>query len=406
MKLFDLFTLVLKNVKSRLSRTLYSTIGVAIGIGAILFLVSLGYGLQKALLERITTEVSLLTLDISSSEAEVINLNETTIEKIEGLPDVEAVSPQAVYPGQVTVGGLNSEAVINLVDSDFFNLSGIRPQIGRAFNDEEATKIVINSLTAELFSLEKESILGKKFRVSIFRPKEETEIEGEKEELSTETITLEEEYEVVGVIAESDASSANIYLNRKGLKGFAVSNYQFAKVKVKTNAALDPVRDTLINMGFMVSSLSDTVSQTNKIFLAIQIILGIFGIVGLIVAAIGLINTMSITLLERTSEIGIMRALGASSQDVRRLFLMESTLNGFVGGIIGVVLGIGVGKLFNFGLNLLAKTLGGQAVNIFYYPFWFILFIILLSTFVGFIAGFWPAKRAASLNTLEALRYK
>ena len=97
-------------------------------------------------------------------------------------------------------------------------------------------------------------------------------------------------------------------------------------------------------MGFIVSALSDTISQANKIFRLVQIILGIFGVVGLIVAGIGLINTMSITLLERTSEIGILRALGASKNDIRKLFLMESTISGFLGGIVGTGFGFVLGE--------------------------------------------------------------
>ena len=137
-----------------------------------------------------------------------------------------------------------------------------------------------------------------------------------------------------------------------------------------------------------------------------QIILGIFGVVGLIVAAVGLVNTMSVTLLERTSEIGVMRTLGASAKDIKRLFLAESTITGFLGGFSGIIIGLILSQIFNWIINILARTLGGQSLSLFHYPFWFLLFIIILSTLVGFLAGFWPAKRASKLNPLEALRYK
>lgn len=403
MKFTDLVILVLKSIKSRLSRTVYTTLGVAIGIGAILFLVSLGYGLQQTLLERITTAESLLTLDVSSPESEIISLNQATVNKITEIPEVEKVSTQTVFPGRVSLRGLTSVAVINLVDPDYFVLSGIRPKIGRIFNQNEGDRIMVNSMVGELFNLEKEEMLGKEVRLSISLPQEETE--KDKEE-GPQVYEPQKDFKIVGVVEEEETSAVNIYLQEGGLPGFLVDEYQFAKVKVKENKGLEETRDRLIGMGFMVSSLSDTVAQTNRIFFAIQIILGVFGVAGLIVAAVGLVNTMSITLLERISEIGIMRAIGASSRDIRRLFLMESTISGFLGGIVGVILGVLAGELFNFVLNLLAKSLGGEAVKIFYYPFWFILSIILLSVFVGFVAGFLPARRAASLNPLEALRYK
>ncbi len=398
MKIIDLLYLVFQGVKSRIIRTLYTTLGVAIGIAAILFLVSLGYGLQKILLERITTAESLLTLDVASPESKIISLDDNIIKKISEISGVEKISPGAVFPGQVVFNELTSESVINLVDSDFFSLGGVIPKSGRFFIKDEKNKIVIDSRIPELFGLKDTKILGTKIKISVFVPVAEAE------EGVVQTFEPDTEFEVVGVIEGGD-TTANIFLRKEDL-GMPVEEYQFAKVKVKENKVLEEVRDRLISMGFMVSALSDTVSQANKIFGAIQIILGIFGVVGLIVAGIGLINTMSITLLERTSEIGIMRALGASTKDIKVLFLMESTICGFLGGIFGVILGIGTGQLLNFGVNILARSLGGQSMGLFYYPVWFIIFIILLSIFVGFIAGFWPARRAGSLNPLQALRYK
>jgi putative ABC transport system permease protein len=159
-------------------------------------------------------------------------------------------------------------------------------------------------------------------------------------------------------------------------------------------------------MGFLVSALSDVVTQANQIFGIIQVVLATFGVFSLFVAAIGLINTMTISLLERINEIGIMRAIGASSWDIKKIFLIESTLIGFFGGLVGIVLGMLGGLLFNIGLNLLAASLGGQSISIFHTPWWFIFFIIIFSAVVGFCSGILPAQKAGKLNALEALRYK
>ncbi len=401
MKIFDLFYLVFQSLKGRKSRTLFTTLGVGIGIGAILFLVSLGYGLQNVLLERITTEESLLTLDVTSPESEIIILNERTLDKISKISNVDKISPQAMFSALISLEGLNSEAVINLINPDFFILEGITPRIGKLFEEDVKGKLIVDSQFQKLFALEDGGILGKKLKLSIFVPTEGVE-EGES---AAEIFEPDIDFEIIGVI-EGEALMANVYINQEDLKGLIIKEYQLARVKVKEDKFLEEVRDKLIGMGFMVSALSDTVSQANRVFTTIQIILGIFGVVGLIVAAIGLVNTMSITLLERTAEIGIMRSLGASANDIRKLFLIESTICGFLGGILGVGLGMGAGQLLNLGINVLARNLGGQPMNLFSYPLWFIVFIILLSGFVGFIAGFWPAKKAASLNPLEALRYK
>jgi len=169
---------------------------------------------------------------------------------------------------------------------------------------------------------------------------------------------------------------------------------------------MEGARNKIIEMGFLVSSLSDTIDQANKIFKVIQIILGLFGLVALTVSAIGMINTMTITLLERTQEIGIMRSIGASRSNIRMLFLIEALLMGFLGGMGGVIMGYLGGELANLGINLLAKNFGGQALNLFYRPLWFIGVIITSSAIVGFITGIYPAYRASKLNPLDALKYK
>ena len=400
MKVSDFLHLTFENFKNRKSRVIFTILGVSIGIGATLFLVSFGYGLQQMLLERITTEESLLTFDILSPDPELITIDEKTLKEISEIENVAKVSPKAVFSGKVFLDKLISESAINLIEPDFFLLEGVLPQTGRLFDVDKRQEVIINSSVADLFGLTSEEILGKKLSFLFFIPKEETEGVPE-----IETFTPKKEFKVVGVI-EATAVPPEVYLNRADLLELSIQEYQSAKIKVVDDKAMEKVREKLIDMGFIVSALSDVIAQANAIFQVIQIVLGIFGVVALFVAAIGLINTMTISLLERTSDIGIMRSIGGSASDIKKLFLMESTIIGFLGGIIGIGVGILGGKFFNIGINILAKTLGGQAVDLFYYPTWFILFIILLSTIVGFVAGVWPAKKASKLNALEALRYK
>jgi len=400
MKILDLFYLNLESFKNRKSRVILTILGVSVGIGAILFLVSLGYGLQKNLLENITTKESLLTLDVIPSEARVVVLNEKTLKKIFEIENVEKVSLQAVFPSQISFENFTSEIIVNLVDQNFFSLAGISVNTGRSFAKNDEQKVVINSSVAELFNLKSDQILGKKVIFSLFLPKDEGTGEWKKQ-----VFEVKKEFEVIGVISESEIPS-QVYLNQKDFKELPTMEYQSAKIKVRNDKVIEQVREKLINMGFLVSSLSDTVNQANKIFQVIQIVLGIFGVVALIVAAIGLVYTMTISLLERTNEIGIMRALGASPQDLKRLFLGESFIIGFLGGMGGIGIGILAAEIFNIGINILARSLGGQSVTLFYFPGWFIVFIIFLSSCVGLAAGVWPARRAAKLNPLDALKYK
>jgi len=169
---------------------------------------------------------------------------------------------------------------------------------------------------------------------------------------------------------------------------------------------LDQVSSSTLGLGFGVTALSKTVEQANKIFQGIQAVLAVFGGIALVVSAIGMFNTMTVTLLERTAEIGIMRTLGASSQDIKILFISEAIIVGFLGGVVGILIGIGIGFSLNTMLNILATSNGGKAVALFAYPLPFILFIATFSACVGFLTGVFPARRAAALNPLDAIRYK
>lgn len=406
MKFVDLIYISVQNFKNHKSRNFMTILGVSVGIGAILFLVALGYGLQKLLLEKITTNEALLTLDVVTAESRVVILNKETVAEISEIPGIEKVSTQATFLAQVSMNDSSAGATVNLVNSDFFALSGRLPQWGSVFKTEEAQKIVVNAAFTNLFSPSAEQILGKRIKILLL-PSQQTEENGELKDLTDSFRPLgeEKELEVVGVIEES-SSVPEIYANSAGFPDISIVEYQFAKVKARTDKDMEAAREQLINKGFLVSALSDTVTQANKIFGVLQVVLSIFGIIALVVAAIGLINTMTISLLERTNEIGIMRAIGASPADIKKLFLGDSLMIGFLGGLGGIILGYVVARLSNFGINLLAKVLGGKPVNIFYFPPWFIIFILVLSAVVGLIGGYWPARRAAKLDPLEALKYK
>jgi ABC-type antimicrobial peptide transport system permease subunit len=134
------------------------------------------------------------------------------------------------------------------------------------------------------------------------------------------------------------------------------------------------------------------------------ILAGIGG-VALLVAAIGIANTMVMAVLERTREIGIMKAIGGSDGDIRRIFLIEASAIGLFGGVAGVSLGWLVGRVINFGANVYIQQQGGTAGNLFSLPFWLIGGAIGFSIAVSLVAGSYPAARAAKLNPIEALRH-
>jgi putative ABC transport system permease protein len=178
--------------------------------------------------------------------------------------------------------------------------------------------------------------------------------------------------------------------------------YRSLLVKVTDIDHLEEVRDVLSSQGFVVSARIDLVNQARKIMNIITITLGIFGITALVVSAIGMLNTMIVGFMERIYEIGIMKSLGVTDRDVKLLFLLESTIIGFLGGVGGILAGYSFGKAVDLILSTLAVRLGGKAFSLFITPLWFIVFAMGLSVLIGLFSGLWPAWKVSKLSPKEA----
>jgi putative ABC transport system permease protein len=394
MTLRDTLRLAFKSFSNRRSRIILTTLGVAVGIGVIMFLISLGYGLQKTILDRITTAEALLTLDVTFPEIDSeLGTQPLTLERITEHPAVTRLSPRLTFEGQMSTGTITAEVIVHRVDELYFTLSGQSITHGVVFEEgRDIPQIIIEPIVPELLGLTPQDILGTLLTLTVVGSNQEIQ--------EPQVVTAE----VTGVLEDTGASAA-LYIHSAYLPSTS-RDYSLIKVQVDDERNIGAVQEYLISQGFIVSALSDLVDQASQVFRILQIILGIFGVFSLLVAAIGLLNTMTISLLERTNEIGIMRALGASRRDIQLLFLIESALIGFAGGVIGIILGFVSGLIVNGILNVILRSLGGEALFLFATPLWFIIFVLISSAGVGVLAGIYPARRASQLNTLTALRYK
>lgn len=395
----DTIKLSLRNFRTRKMRTLLTIMGISVGIGAILFLVSLGYGLQSVVLQRIASSDALLSLEIQS-KSENLPLNKEAVEKISKIETVKEISPLVTFLGQASIGELSGDIVINGINPSFFRLSGIKIKNGKAMADGASDQVVISTAGMKLYDVKSpEEIIGKEMELTIFVPKK---IDEENSEM--EVVKKDQKFKIVGVL--EDDSSNFVFIPYQTVSDLNITSFNQLKVKISDSKLLETTRNKIIELGFSVAAISDVIDQASKIFSIIQIVLALFGVIALVVSAIGMFNTMTIALLERTQEIGIMKALGATRKDIWSMFLMESILMGFLGGLGGLSVGLLAGRLFNYGVNLLAHHFGGEAFNVFQSPMWFVLFIVITSAFVGLFTGLYPARRASRLSPLVALRYK
>ncbi|PIU09029.1 MAG: hypothetical protein COZ85_00920 [Candidatus Moranbacteria bacterium CG_4_8_14_3_um_filter_34_16] len=407
MKFRDLFLLSTRMFKARTSRTFLTILGMSVGIGAIIFLVSLGYGLQNTLLEKITTSDSLLTLDVSSQRGGEAKLNLETIQEIKKIENVDIISPSFQLESQGKMNDLTTDLPVTVVDSDYLKLGGIKLVEGRLINNDEISGIIISSSVAQIFNKTPAEIIGKEMNFIFFIPFEEEgngKTESEKKQKDRqEKYEPKEKFKIIGVL-ESDDST--VYVNSRVVGDINPKEFAQAKVKCMKSEKMAEISEKIAKIGFVVSSLSETVDQANKIFRVVKVVLMLFGVIALVVSAIGMFNTMTITLLERTEEIGIMKAIGASDSMISLMFVMEASIMGFLGGLLGVIIGWMEGEIFNFAVNMVAVHFGGQKVDLFFSPIWFIMSVIIFSTIVGFLTGVIPARRASKIDTLDALRYK
>jgi len=181
--------------------------------------------------------------------------------------------------------------------------------------------------------------------------------------------------------------------------------YSSVTVKVKRPEDVDEAERKIKAMGFAAFSLNDAMQDAKRGFLLLDLLLGLIGSIALTVASLGIVNTMVMSILERTREIGIMKAVGGDDRDIRLIFLVEAAIIGLTGGVLGILLGWVVGRAINFGANIYIQSQGGPTGDLFSLPAWLIGGAILFSILTSLLAGSYPASRAARLDPIQALRH-
>ena len=404
MRVQDLAQLSTRMFKTNPMRTWLTILGMGVGTGAVVVLVGLGFGLQQIILEQIVFGDSLLSLGVSSTGAQGLTLTQEVVQEFEANEAVVDAAPLARFPALITYKGLTGNVFIQGVEPPYLRYAGITASFGDVFTDADAgdtNSVMLSPAVLKLFGIsddEAEAFIGQKISLRLLVPADD----------GTDTVNeipIDKEYTVRGITKEASVLNAMMMLPE--LRNYVgIEEYERVQVNVVDNQNLPLVEEWLIEKGFRVTALSKTVEQASKIFQGIQVVLATFGGIALVVSAIGMFNTMTVTLLERTKEIGIMRTIGASPNDVKYLFVSESIVVGFLGGVSGIVMGVVLGMTVNLLLNLVASQFGGQAVALFAFPLDFLAFIALFSAAVGYATGIFPAKRASTLNPLDAIRYE
>jgi putative ABC transport system permease protein len=176
-------------------------------------------------------------------------------------------------------------------------------------------------------------------------------------------------------------------------------------VRVGRPADLGPVEDRVRTLGYATSTLLDQARQFRTAFLLLDVLLAAVGAVALVVAGLGIVNTLLMAVLERTAEIGTYKALGATTGDVRVLFLFEAALVGVLGGVAGLALGRVVSFGIGIGVNRVARGRGiEQDIAVFAFPWWLLAGALAFAILASLVSGAYPASRASRVDPIRALR--
>lgn len=397
MRLGYILKLALKNLIGHKMRTLLTAGGVAISVGFVVFLISLGFGLQRVSTTQIANLEALQVLDVVSGKSKIVTVNDETIKKFEGIEGVTEVQPQVSLASRLKYKSSEIDGVVYGKNLEYLSLEQPKVSTGRKYSSNTALEAIIN--VAGQTQLAAGDIVGSQITINtVLKPELLAASENAKSK------KVEQTYTIVGII--DDKSAPYLYVPLDTLRDQGLASYTGAKVKLSSKEQVDKAKLQIENLGFRASSIKDTVDQINQFFSIFQVVLMSFGAIAIIVACLGMFNTLTISLLEKTREVGFMKALGTTKRDIYRLFISESILIGSLGSITGIAVGVLLGEALNLSIAGLAKTTGNQAVEIFYTPSYLVILIIFVAVLISFLTGLYPSRRAAKINALDAMRYE
>lgn len=382
-----------KNLVTKKLRTLLTIMGVVVGIGSVFFLLSFGLGLQDLVTKQVIGNQSVKTIDVTSTNSRILKLDNKSIEKMQGMSHVELIGVEYAYPGSVSFKGGSKDVVTYGIDTNYGQLLNLKVSAGRVLSQEDNTSVVLNVEAVKAFGFENDQVaLGKK--IDLLVPLQNS---GAKEE------EFEKQFKVVGVV--ETGSGSEIYIPSFHFDLAGVPNYSQVRILTDDVANTQALRKSIEAIGFQTTSPSDTLDQVNQIFTVFNLIMIGFGSIGMFIAVIGMFNTLTISLLERTREIGLMMALGGRNRDMGKMFTVESLLLSVIGAIIGIIIAIIIGQVINTVMVGFAESRGvHDGFQLFAVPLWLVLGVIGFMAIVGITVSLFPARRARKINPIDALR--
>lgn len=461
MKISDMIIMCLRNLWRRKGRTMLTVIGVIIGCCAIIIMISLGLGMSAAMDNMLSSWGDLNAVTIygnsnyyyvdsgSSSSDERPALNDDALEMLRSIEHVETIFPKIEVNSEyltITAGRKGRYrcdwAQVVGVDLSELDKMGYEADEGALPTGEEEGHIIVfgYEMPYQFRDTKKrgqnaytwrQQLADGTFSKPFFDPMTEsielfvnntkkTDKEGRpmsggrayQFKMTTAAILKQDaNWETpYSILIDMDFAKEliNSYNRLNSVKNAKEPEYSQIKLWVDDINHVDAVQKAIEDMGFNASSMASVRNEMQGQLGVIQMVLGCLAAISLLVAAIGITNTMIMSIYERTREIGVMKVLGCFIGNIRSVFLMEAGMIGLLGGAVGTAISYIISAVMNtlggeaFAGVLGISTDGSSPISII--PLWLVLLALLFSTFIGLISGFYPANRAVKISALEAIR--
>lgn len=447
MRVYDLLSVSNRNLWRRKGRTILTIMGVIIGVASIVVMLSLGIGLVESQKEMMAQWGSLNIIRVNQSyyfpgdpnADQQKKLNDAAIEEIRAMEGVIAVSPAFDVWGDAKWGKKSGYLTVIGIEPALMELLEFEVQAGRLLDENDRFNVVAGSQVVNNFWDEQQrwdpwtepvqndplELLDQRLALTIFNQQQQKRIYNLYVVGILSEKSMDRAWEVYAPISEVKRMRNFMNQGQQQIIGYEEiikvpggtssrrqqreeEQYSFALVATEGVEHTRRLSKELRDMGYNAWSMADSlegIEDTARIF---QAILGGIGAITLLVAAIGITNTMVMSIYERTREIAIIKVIGASFSDIRLLFLAESSLIGLFGGTLGLGLSFGLSALLNrYGASFISggMTVGGETIKISLIPPGLVVFALLFSFGIGLISGLYPANRAIKLDPITALRH-
>ncbi len=409
MSKIDLITMSFRNLWRRKLRTMLTVLGVVIGAASIIIMISLGLGMKKQQENIIADSGSIKEIFVFPKETNEskknVALNNKSLKKIKNIPHVKKAFPVINLSTRATIeiGKYTGNANIEGIDPNYFIASDTEILNGRPYDKNQKSSVLMaSSYTNNLKHNGNQISNDDALAINPMKSKVFMKFSDANKKIN---VKVSGTYKSVS-FDRNPTTYMDINevkrLNKMYSDNENANDFTGVKVLVDDVKNVEEVQEKLNKMNFSNFSMVEIAKSFSDSLSVVQAVLAGIGSISLIVAAIGITNTMVMSIYERTKEIGVMKVIGASVSDIRQMFLVESAMIGLLGGIVGVTLSYGVSHLLNSILATKFSSDGAFSISVI--PIWLVGMSLIFSIFIGLISGYMPARRATKLSAIDAIR--